>query len=446
MERQIIKVKIYLYNATDNEVYSKYTTKRSQWEKGVRMKDFTVLEPHTPPNIREIYSNFTVSAGQLRTADPITSGMAKSFSAQLKEFFLRPVHSKTSEIDCEVVYVIGGQEIYIEKPYALNGTKMSLKEIGYKLSRITMAFGSIVDRFTEEEIPVQTKKAIIRIIKTPEDILYCLENRTPYYFYDKDSLTLEKVRLNLKQVGHSDYALEIADGKWGPIKEKELTTYLGHYLHNHNRGSWKLLSPKKLYTRIMGIEPKDSELKMMIAFLLQNRTQDLVEKRAKKLIDDLAIQHSDRILVIKGEYDRDGKPTKQMKILVKGEKADWLLVENINHYEGDTQRVSTFCLMTNTKSTYCREIEDLVLETTKNTSWYGPICIDTGGKNPSLGDQFASRVLSLMNDASAAMRVSTISKQMIESTDRIRIPLKEEYTNEGELHEYNELHGMSIQE
>lgn len=417
MGEQRITIGVYVYNTTLNEVC------------------------HIDSS-SEIAEGFRVSSSALREADPITSNMSRLFSNQLKEFFSNPLwnlNGERMEIQgAEVIFVIGEQEIYVEKPYALNGTKMSLKEIGYKLSRITMAYGSIEHRFAGQEIAVQTKKAIRKILKTPEDILYCLENRTPYHFYE--GVALERVRLNLKQVGPSEYALEIADGKWGPIKEKDLTTYLGHYLHGHRRGTWKFLSPKKLYTRIMGAEPKDSELKMMIAFLLQNRTQDLVEERAKKLIEDMAIQHSDRILVIAGvDYDSDDEDAwKPMKILVKGEKTDWLLKENGTTYSGDTQRVSTYCLMTETTI-----VEDGFI---KKTEWYGPICIDTGGKDPSLGDQFASRILSLMNDASAAMRVSTISNNMIEQTDRIRLPLEEKYTNEGEKYEYNKLHGMSIQE
>jgi len=379
-----------------------------------------------------------VGDGNLGSADAITSNLAKTISKKIQRYFIEET------LDTEVVLVIGGNEIWIEKPYAINGIKMSLKELSFKLSRIIQAYGNIFNRHESEEHKSETKKAIRRIMKTPEDILYCLENRVPFYFFTIGKK--ENVRLNLKQIGTSNYALEISDGKWGEIKESDLTTYLGHYLHGHKRGSWKFLSPSKLYSRIMGKDPMESQLKVMIAFLQQNRTQDIVEKRAKELIEDMAIQFKDRILVIppieseEGLRDSNGVVRTPMKVLVKGQKTDWLLVENIYNYShrNNPQRVHTHCLMT--------EIENQGEEDEhKVTRWNGPICINTGGKNPSLGDQFASRIFSLMNDSSISKRVNTIGGYMLNQENRIRIPLKECFTNEKKQYKYDEMLGMSIQ-
>lgn len=382
----------------------------------------------------------TIGDRSVGKADGITEELARNLSKQIQRYF----SYSTVTHEREIVLVIGGNELWIEKPYAINGVKMSLKELSFKLSRIIQAFGNISKRYPQEEHKLETKKAIRGIMKTPEDILYCLENRVPFYFFVGGEK--EKVRLNLKQIGESKYALEISDGKWGEIKESDLTTYLGHYLHGSKRGSWKLLSPSKLYSKIMGKQPMESELKVMIAFLRQNRTQDIVEKRAKQLIDDLAIQFKDKILVIpsveseKGQKDDVGVRRTPMKVLVKGQKTDWLLVECVRNYsnESNPQRVHTHCLMTQIENQ--GEVDEH-----KSASWNGPICINTGGKNPSLGDQFASRIFSLMNDSSITARVNTIGDFMINQENRIRIPLKECFTNEEKEYKYDEMLGMSIQ-
>ena len=40
--------------------------------------------------------------------------------------------------------------------------------------------------------------------------------------------------------------------------------------------------------------------------------------------------------------------------------------------------------------------------------WSGPICIDNMAKGSSLGDQFATRALAVMNDNMTVARVNTI--------------------------------------
>ena len=160
----------------------------------------------------------------------------------------------------------------------------------------------------------------------------------------------------------------------------------------------------------------------------------------------MAIQFKDRILVIpsveceEGQRDNKGVVRTPMKVLVKGQKTDWLLVESVYSYgsQNNPQRVHTHCLMTQIEN----QGED---DEYKVTNWNGPICINTGGKNPSLGDQFASRIFSLMNDSSVSLRVNTIGDYMINQKDRIRIPLKECFTNEQKQYKYDEMLGMSIQ-
>lgn len=451
-EKQI-EISAYIFKE-NNEVYLEgrysYATKtRNYLLADIEEDDVWDIEKtylYESPIANEITSSvIRATDSNVGGADAITESLSLNIFNQLKNYYRNSIHH-TQLANSEIVFVIGDNELWIEKPYAINGIKMPLKEIASKLSRVIQAYGNIEERHPKEQHRAETKKAIRRIMKTPEDILYCLENRVPFYFFVGGKQ--EKVRLNLRQIGASNYAIEISDGKWGEIKENDLTTYLGHYLHGSNRGGWKLLSPSKLFYKTMGKLPMDSEEKVMVAFLLQNRTQDIVEKRAKELIDDMAIQFKESILVIPsvetgfgddegGRLDANGVWRTPMKVLVKGQKTDWLLVESVRNYgnENNPQRVHTYCLMTEYFAT--GEINE--------TKWNGPICINTGGKNPSLGDQFASRIFSLMNDSSVSQRVNTISDYMTCQENRIRIPLKEEFSNEDKRYEYNKMLGMSIQ-
>lgn len=383
----------------------------------------------------------TVSDYGLGTSNPIIEHLSKRLSADLSNYFNGTRDNRCSIYDTEnieyidtkttdIIYSLCDNDVIVSFPYALNGRKISLKEIGSKLARMIISTGNIESRYPLEERRLEMKKQIKNIMKTPEDILYCLENRVPYHFFTRNethSRELVEVRLNLKQISYDSYALEIGDGVWGEISQGNLLTYLGHYLHRYKRGTWKFLSPKKLYSKIMGREQSVSEQKVMVAFLLQNRTQDLVEKRAKQLIDDMAVKYKDRMLVIEGDDHIKDKYArkKPIKILVKGEMTDWLLVEKLSAFSSsDPQRVETHCLVTEDKGY------------TAIASWTGAICINTGGKNPSLGDQFATRVLSLMNDRTASIRVNTISDYMVAENDsRLRVPLKEEYTNIGDTYD-----------
>lgn len=399
-------------------------------------RDFDKFIPRRVSQLTHIWTLSDQNA--VNKADGIAEGLSQMFFHRLKDYF----HFSPND---EIIYSFCDIEVFVEKPYALNGVKFSLKELSNKLSRISLASMVIEERKNDIENKRKSMKKKIRtIMKTPEDILYALENRVPFYFFKKEDddyrTTKHDVRLNLKRIGHSNYALEISDGVWGEISEKELLTYLGHYRHGYNRGSWKLLSPSKLYSKILGKMPLDSDLKVMIAFLLQNRTQDIVEKRARSLMADMAEKYKDRVLIVEGShYTATNKSKPITKVLVKGQRTDWLLVENYysRNNRNDPQRVSTYCLTT---SVYEEgdELPDssIANKETRFAKWNGPICINTGGKNPSLGDQFASRMLSLMNDSSVSERVSTISNYYtVEDENRIRIPLMEEYTNEKDTYD-----------
>lgn len=272
--------------------------------------------------------------------------------------------------------------------YHLNGKPYSLSIICSALARLTY-------KSCFEDSPEVLLAYLYSTLDLPENVKYCLENRAPFHFYK--NYERQDVRLNVMQIDDKMMAMEISDGVWGEISAKDLDTYCNFYIHNKSRGSWKRLSPKKLYTRIMGVEPSNSELEVMIAFLLQNRMQDIVDSRAMELVEDMLQQYEGRLFA-----HRDEKGTLQT-MYVKGRDYDWKLTNN--SFKSGIQMVSTFVWQPDTDG---------------NAKWRGPICIDNMAEGSPLGDQFATRALALLNDTHTIKIVNTIKTYLVSEPNKYR--------------------------
>ena len=167
----------------------------------------------------------------------------------------------------------------------------------------------------------------------PENVSYALENRAPYHWYLKGKRI--EVRFNVKMIGPDECAMEISDGIWAPIPIKKLNTYMNYYHKGQKSSSWykARLTPKKLWLRLLKEEPTIAQQHMMIEFLQQNRTDELVQKRAYQLVKDMSIQYRDRLKVF-----WDGDSVKA--ILVRGIIADWVITDN--QFKSEIQAVSTY--------------------------------------------------------------------------------------------------------
>ena len=237
---------------------------------------------------------------------------------------------------------------------------------------------------------VKLNKMLLENILLPENITYVLENRTPYHFIDPEDNRKVRCRLNVKRTGEEEFAIELSDGGWGTLKTNELNTFVEFYWKGGRRGNWKLLSPRKLYMRTVGREPTDVEIKTMISFLKQNRTQDIVERRARKLMEQMEQRYPDRIKIVKTE--------KSTVMYVRGKRADWRLTGKQDKLgeTGSTQAVST------------EHIHSIDSEGMPN--WRSH-CIDNVASNSSIGDQFCTRALATMNDDVLSDMVSTVNLQ-----------------------------------
>ena len=150
----------------------------------------------------------------------------------------------------------------------------------------------------------------------------------------------------------------------------------------------------------MGDEPSDSQLSLMIAWLKQNRTGDMVETRAKSLLIDMSRKYDD-VFLLSGEktlswLKQSVMPGKMydFSLLVRGKLGDWIVYANDS--SSNYQKTSAVFLRG---------------ESTRD----GPFCIDNLHDNSSIGDQIATRAMILRNDEKAKEMIHTLSR--VKKTD-----------------------------
>ena len=76
-------------------------------------------------------------------------------------------------------------------------------------------------------------KGLYATLSIPEDVKYCLENRALFHFFDDFKKT--SVRLNCQQISDNEVAIEVSDGVWGTMTNKELESFCAFYLHGKKR-------------------------------------------------------------------------------------------------------------------------------------------------------------------------------------------------------------------
>tara|TARA_R100000231_G_scaffold37181_6_gene32635 strand:- start:819 stop:2009 length:1191 start_codon:yes stop_codon:yes gene_type:complete len=314
--------------------------------------------------------------------DPIFESLRRYFKTQLANLKYKK----------EMYFSIGSVPILLEysSRYYMNGKAVSFNHMLSVLSRV-----AIKSVWTDDKLQLQ--RTLLKTLNVSEDIRYVLENRMPYNFY-KDFDKVE-VRLNVQQIGSDEYAVEVSDGIWGTMKGKDINSFCSFFLHGKKTGKWKFCSPNRLFVETVGRKPTPSEIELMIPFLEQNRTADLIEKRAQELVQDMVKQFSNRITLI---YKESGKLD---GMVVRGKGYDWFIRDNGS--KSGTQRVSTYVLGSKTEVQYDDDDDDVGVEI-KSNDWKGPICIDNMSNSAPLGDQMCARAFAALNDIMMMKRVSTI--------------------------------------
>jgi hypothetical protein len=306
--------------------------------------------------------------------------------------------------------------VLIEKKdpyYHLMGTRMNKKNL-------MMALGRIIYWSCFNKDSTKMLEYIFKVINMPENVSYVLENRCPYWFFDMETRQKMEVRLQTKVIGDEMCALEISDNIWAPITFKELDIFVNYFHHGHNRTKkYRFLSPKKLWVILLGNEPTQSQVNLMTEFLCQNRTQDIVEERAKSLMLEVVNNYSDKIKLL--NHDDLFSPRKEAKpcvMVVRGQLTDWIIVNTT--YKSDIQKVKTYAYIDNDWLAFQGTLADdrrvagnlAHGKLFQNGKLKGPICIDNIHINSSIGDQYVARAYALLNDKTTVKMVSTISRYL----------------------------------
>jgi len=355
----------------------------------------------SPRNRRDIIINTNRSL-----KDPVHGSMANHFMNLFKRPNARsiPLHYDWTLTNEPMTFYIEGFPIVLhrdENRYFLNGQNLTLV-------RLANVFARIVYKAAFEKDKTVLMKYMMKQMATPENISYVLENRFPFHFFE--NFEKIEVRLNVVQIDEDECAIEIGDGVWGNISFSNLNTMCNFYIHGKKRGNWKYLSPQELYRRVMNKEPLESDMKVMINFLKQNRQQDIVERRAQDLLNDLARQYPDNI-----KLDADDG---LMVMYVRGRGYDWKLTDS--KYKSDIQQVSTYVYQPTLVDVY-DENNALTERKMGDADWRGPICIDNMARGSSVGDQFAARALALINDTMTVKMVNTINRYLTAKENEWRI-------------------------
>ena len=342
---------------------------------------------------KEYQQNSHAYINMTGSKDPIHDGICDWFNIQLHNDNFTVVNYTTNEVDnVRMEFVFSDYSVVITKGSSLkiNGETMTKKNICHVLARLLYASVNDKDRSS-------IRDRFFQLMSLPNNVSYALENKVPFHWYKAGSKI--EVRLNINLISEEEAAIEISDGVWGAMSIKELDVFLNYFIHNQKRSAkWTYASPKTLFTATMGRDATEPEYELMLAFLEQNRTSKLVEARARQLLDDMLVQYSDRMILVEQPSGHD-EETNRIHIRVRGMEYDWLLVENYS--KGNSrQKVNTF----RWESSVSNNEHGNFL----NGRWNGPICIDNLATGSSLGDQFASRILALLNDKLTMARVSTL--------------------------------------
>lgn len=345
-------------------------------------------------------NEFTSSRGgysyERRQEDPVFANLAKKLD---KIIFADRWGDKYPEFYAEICfkYFDGNVTLLITKK---SGCTLN----GQRINKSVML--SILSRVVYRSCFVRSKDVLrpyLRdLLQVPPNVRWALENRTPYFFYDEDDANPYRrdkveVMINTRRISRNSCALEISENIWGEIGISELDKFLNVYRMNQSRSKrWLQISPRNLWKEVFGSSPTVSQKALMIAWLKQNRTEDMVESRAKALMDELHEEH-DEVHIFKFQ--------KRQFMFVRGNLCDWILVEN-GAAKTSPQRVSIYCFHESNESSggvsvdYTRHFF--------NGKLRGPICVNNSVGNVSLGDQFASRAFTLLNDKLAFRMVSTL--------------------------------------
>ncbi len=304
------------------------------------------------------------------------------------ENFLNTITFKYNNGESIIVYGRKGSGHHID------GVRVSKKDLAVVLSKIIIRGAFVRDVLVMDDY-------IEKVVHYPPNVLHAIENRSNYNFYHVGEK--HEVLINTKVISETECALEISEGVWGAITLKDLNVFINTFRFGQSKSkTWYRADPSKLWQLLMGNMPSPTEQKLCIAWLMQNRKQNMVEDRATKLLHDMDAEYPNiRLVQFKNPMNK--------ALFVRGKVADWVVVDEKKGMKLGHQNVNTYLI--NGKDSDNSK-------TWKGHSLTGPICIDNIHRNSSIGDQLTARALALMNDETSAKSIYTIVDYVKQASER----------------------------
>ena len=319
--------------------------------------------------------------------DPVLDSLSKKVEEVLfphklyddkKENFMNTISFKYYNGQTKIFY---GRT---NKRYYINGLPRNKADVVKAISKIIL-------RAALSKCSRQLTTYALKVTTFPHNVLYALENRTPYHFHHQ--LRETEVVINTKLISDTECVLEISDSIWGVLSTKELSTFIDYYKFGKKRSKkWNVgVTNEFLWEQTMGSKPSATELEKMTQWLLQHRTSDIVEDRATKLLFDIAAETPEIDFV-------QFRNPKNKALFVHGKYSDWVVVYTGSGMKRGNQDVST---------------HQVIGFSQEKGNWHGmklsgSICIDNVSKGASIGDQLTARALALVNEEVAAHHLYTI--------------------------------------
>ena len=295
--------------------------------------------------------------------------------------------------------------------YNLNGVYANLDILVKALARTI--FRSCYITGDGEEADEALDDYMQRCIDMPENITYVMENRVPYKFFQRidGKITEHNCRMNVMQIAPTNFAVEISSGVWGEMDLKDLNTFVNTYLNGHKKGKWYMISCEELFEKTTGTKATEAQVSIMKEYLKQNRKQDIVEKRAMELFENMVRDYD---VIKKGMFTKPNGGEEVLAMYVRGKLADWMIIDNQS--KRGIQDVSTYVLTkVSTRDNVIPAIDEPTIDNDVfGYKWSGPICIDNLSSGASVGDQFAARAFACMNDPMLIKLVSTVGRYIPE--------------------------------
>ncbi len=345
------------------------------------------------------------SIGQRHKEDPLFELLRKQVESLLLPSRTAKADFNDNQVKWNLTfrYVDGDATIELER-----------KASGFYIDRVKMVKEDVASALTKiilRSIYVRSEEVLMdyveKVTTIPYNVLYVLENRTPYYYYEYG--VRRDVKIDTKLISNTEVVLQISDGIWAAMPVLDLNRFISYYKHGKKRAKkWVQISPSKLWRELLGESPTMSQEKMMLAWLGQNRTEKIVEQRAEKLLIDLDKEYPQITFM--------HWPTEETNALhVRGKVCDWIISANRGMKRGH-QDVSTYRVGKQTGSS----IKDTESNGGHSTVFAGhalshSICIDNLHNNSTANDQLAARAMVLLNDRAAKKMIYTLSSMVEES-------------------------------